>query len=346
MTGRAQAARDAAAPIPSVPQPTAGNGLGVAVNFLLLIAPQLGLHSLLGSSWLNAAFAIGGLLLLYKLYTFPRWHDEMRYAPRFGLSVLFILAVVVVENLCTFATSASDARKHSYVPLQDNAEIGLLWLFQRYPLARQLVLGWRVDMHFLIYAFVALCLSVMWDQVPYSGFGMGTRFIDTIAWTHIIRTLAFMTTVLPNPRLRCYARNFPPVPADWREFLAIGLSTKRGSGCNDLVISGHGVVYAAVPLALGTYCPLPSWRFGPAMLSWLAVIKLCIQETVDKTHYSVDMLLAVVLTALVWRWQEGLYPPTALPARPPGSPPDPLPLRLVALVLVTLVVVFVGVSGT
>jgi hypothetical protein len=36
---------------------------------------------------------------------------------------------------------------------------------QRYPLARQLVLGWRVDMHFLIYAFVALCLSVMWDQV-------------------------------------------------------------------------------------------------------------------------------------------------------------------------------------
>jgi hypothetical protein len=72
----------------------------------------------------------GGLLLLYKLYTFPRWHDEMRYAPRFGLSVLFILAVVVVENLCTFATSASDARKHSYVPLQDNAEIGLLWLFQ------------------------------------------------------------------------------------------------------------------------------------------------------------------------------------------------------------------------
>jgi hypothetical protein len=184
------------------------------------------------------------------------------------------------------------------------------------------------------------------------------------------------------------------------------------------VISGHGVVYAAVPLALGTYCPLPSWRFGPAMLSWLAVIKLCIQvgclegcsidrththvhtgtrlharhlaslllvlrrapillsppspnlhivvlrfcararvcvcvcvcawlqETVDKTHYSVDMLLAVVLTALVWHWQEGLYPPTALPARPPGSPPDPLPLRLVALVLVTLVVVFVGVSGT
>ena len=36
---------------------------------------------------------------------------------------------------------------------------------QRSPLTRSLVLGWRVDMHFLLYAFVALCLSVAWDQV-------------------------------------------------------------------------------------------------------------------------------------------------------------------------------------
>lgn len=59
------------------------------------------------------------------------------------------------------------------------------------------------------------------------------------------------------------------------------------------------------------------------------------------------MLLAVVLTALVWSWREPLYPPTATWApRPPGSPPDPLPARLVALVLATLVIVFVGVAGT
>ena len=49
---------------------------------------------------------------------------------RFGLSVLFILAVVAAENFCTWATSASDRRKYDYVPLQDNAETGLLWLFQ------------------------------------------------------------------------------------------------------------------------------------------------------------------------------------------------------------------------
>jgi MFS superfamily sulfate permease-like transporter len=113
------------------------------------------------------------------------------------------------------------------------------------------------------------------------------------------------------------------------------------------VVSGHGVVYAAVPLALSTYYPLPAARGGPSLAAWLAVAKLCIQETVDKTHYSVDMLLAVVLTALVWRWREPLYPPAATWApRPSGTPPDPLPARLVALVLATLAVVFVGVAGT
>ncbi len=72
-----------------------------------------------------------------------------------------------------------------------------------------------------------------------------------------------------------------------------------------------------------------------------------LQETVDKTHYSVDMLLAVVLTALVWAWRSPTYPASAvLPARPPGAPRDPLPWGLVALVVGVLVVVFVGVAGT
>jgi hypothetical protein len=69
----------------------------------------------------------------------------------------------------------------------------------------------------------------------------------------------------------------PAHPADWRGFLAYGFSAKRGSGCNDLVISGHGVVYAAVPLALGTFYPLPAARGGAATAAWLAVLKLCIQ---------------------------------------------------------------------
>lgn len=43
------------------------------------------------------------------------------------------------------------------------------------------------------------------------------------------------------------------------------------------MVSGHGVVYAAVPLALSTYHPLPAWRGGAGAAAWLAVLKLCLQ---------------------------------------------------------------------
>lgn len=79
----------------------------------------------------------GALFLLYKLLTFPRWRDELAHAPRFAGAVAFLLGVVVVENFCTWATSASDRRKYSYVPLQDNAEIALLWLFKVKPRVRK-----------------------------------------------------------------------------------------------------------------------------------------------------------------------------------------------------------------
>lgn len=208
-------------------------------------------------------------------------------------------------------------------------------------------MGWRVDMHWLLYAFVTLCLSVMWDQMPFSGFGVGARFMDAIAWAHALRTIAFMVTILPNPRPGCYAANFPPVPRTAFEFLRIGFSAKRGSGCNDLIISGHGVVYAAVPLAISTFYPVSwGWGLGPSTVAWLAVLKLCLQEVVDKTHYSVDMLLAVTCTALVWKWREGLYPISATwRQRKRGMPPDPAPSVLIALVVGVLILVFVGVKG-
>lgn len=146
-------------------------------------------------------------------------------------------------------------------------------------------------------------------------------------------------------------------------------------------------MYAAVALALQTFYPLPAWRGGAGPLAWLAVLVLCLQvrwagkggallqpvaacccclqdrrpptthplppstgcpqETVDKTHYSVDMWLAVTLTALVWRCRAHVYPESERWAeRPAGAPRDPFPVGMVAVVLGVLTLVFVGVAGT
>lgn len=333
--------------------------LGHAINVLLIAGPLLNIHGILSllPSLIQLIIIVAlGLYIVKKLLTFRRWNDELKHVLTFVKSVLVLLLVVIIENFCTWATSASDIYKYSYTPLQDNVEIATLWLFKKIPLIQSIVMGWRVDMHWLLYSFVSLCLSVIWDQVPFSGFGMAARFMDAIAWTHALRTIAFMITVLPNPRPGCYIANFPPVPSTVWEFIQIGFSAKRGSGCNDLVISGHGVVYAAVPLALQTfYSPAASssgaghkrsigWLAAP--IAWLAVTKLCLQEVVDKTHYSVDMLLAVACTALVWNWRERVYPVNAAwKKRPSKAVADPVPRGLIALVVGVLVLVFVGVKG-
>ena len=109
-----------------------------------------------------------------------------------------------------------------------------------------------------------------------------------------------------------------------------------------------------LPICCGYTCVLSvsrRWRGGglATTAAWAAVVKLCIQEVVDKTHYSVDMLLAVVCTALVWSWREGMYPAAsavwAKRKRGGAVSSDPVPKVLIALTVGVLLLVLVGVKG-
>jgi len=318
------------------------------LNFVLILILALtpALAPFVRQLPLPLLLGLGCVPVIQLLVRFKRWNDELVYFPRFLRSVVFLVAVVLVENFCTWATSASDSQKYEYTPLQDNVELLLLRSFDQYPVLRRMVVsGWSIDMHTLLAAFIALCLSPGYDAVPYSGFGMASRFMDTIAFTHLIRTVAFMITILPNPQTNCYRKNFPPVPETVSEYIAIGFGAKRGHGCNDLVISGHGAVYAACALAIATY----SGRQGCGWLAWLGVFKLCLKEVVDKTHYSVDMFLAVVVTPLVWVWRRHVYDAAdegvRWKERRRSSKKDPVPTWLVGSVVVVLLLVGVGTKG-
>ena len=64
-------------------------------------------------------------------------------------------------------------------------------------------------------------------------------------------------------------------------------------------------------------------------------------------HYSVDMILAIIVTWACWTWLEWVYPPEKrrLTARKPGSPPDCLDPRVLAVIGVALAVAGVIVIG-
>jgi hypothetical protein len=133
-----------------------------------------------------------------------------------------------------------------------------------------------------------------------SVFGIAARTCATIALARAIRVVSFMLTVVPNPKPGCYNRQFSDAPMQYEDgwhLIEYGSSRIRGTGgCNDLIFSGHGVIYMSGFLCLATH----GISLG-SFVVFLAVLHSSCKEALDQTHYGVDMFLAIAVTALSWR---------------------------------------------
>ncbi|GIL63458.1 hypothetical protein Vafri_17498 [Volvox africanus] len=330
-----------------------GRGLDVAATGVFLLQPTLvvllsGMEILGGllGGLTKAATVLGVMLLVYRILIFRRWRDEHAQVPRFIICFLVMVLELSIENCVVWLVSAWDQRKYDNIPgLQDNVAIGVNALSAISPMARWLVTRRAANILHFLGAQLALAFSVLWDQVPYSGFGIMARVVLTVAASRVLRMACFMATVLPNPRPGCYRRRFPPVPPGLWDTIKLGYTTIRGfGGCNDLIFSGHGAFWVLAPLAFRTYYPghrLSTW------VLWLALVHACVKDVVDEQHYSVDMLLAIVVTWAVWDWLAWVYPAgeSVLLRRPVGSPPDRLNPGVVGLILVCLAIAGVIVIG-
>ena len=131
-------------------------------------------------------------------------------------------------------------------------------------------------------------------------FAIAARTCATIALARAIRVVSFMLTVVPNPKPGCYNRQFSDAPASYEDgwhLIEYGSSRIRGSGgCNDLIFSGHGVIYMSGFLCVATH----GISLG-SFVVFLAMLHMSCKETLDQTHYGVDMFLAIAVTALSWR---------------------------------------------
>ena len=91
-----------------------------------------------------------------------------------GYVLLFLGGVLtcIGELILFFSISISIHPSFIYQPTEQWTTFHVFWL-------NEITLA---PPYRLLYSFLAMCLSVIWDQVPYSGFAMGARFMDTIAW--------------------------------------------------------------------------------------------------------------------------------------------------------------------
>ncbi|EFJ40148.1 hypothetical protein VOLCADRAFT_121755 [Volvox carteri f. nagariensis] len=315
-----------------------GNGLDVAATAIFLLQPALamllpgmrGLGAVPGSP-MKAAAILGALLLARRILIFRRWRDEHMHVPRFILCFVVMVLELSVENGVVWLVSAWDQRKYDNVPgLQDNVAISVRALSALSPAVRWLAAARAANILHFLAALLMLAFSVLWNQVPYSGFGIMSRVVLTVAASRVLRMACFLSTVLPNPRPGCYRRRFPPVPEGLWDTIKLGYTTIRGfGGCNDLIFSGHGAFWVLAPLAFRTYYP---GRRVCVWVLWLALAQACVKDVVDEQHYSVDMLLAVVVTWAVWDWLAWVYPAeeSVLPHRPAGAPADKINPAVVA----------------
>ncbi|KAF6255128.1 hypothetical protein COO60DRAFT_1702962 [Scenedesmus sp. NREL 46B-D3] len=331
-----QLAAAAAAPSKADIQARCKPQLGWVVGVVFLLLPFLQAYVHPPEIFWKALLAASLLFLCYHVMTFKRWGDEFPYVLRFLGCFAAMIVELLWENIMVWyvIVSATDLRKYDDPPgLQDNAEITLNYLAGRHALLGWFVYGkWANIMHFLG-CVLCLAFSVAWNQPDH-------------LFSRILRTASFMCTVLPSPRPGCYRRRFPPPPATWSGIVWVGIRELRGfGGCNDLIFSGHGAFWCLGPLMFQTYYPN---RFSTALL-WIALVQTSIRDVIDKQHYSVDMLLAVVVTWAVWSWLRWVYPESCpLQKRPEGAAPDEpnvLALTLVGVGLLTAaVVVFVAKS--
>jgi len=334
-------------------------GVGYAVLFLMLVVAPVTEHGWrVMPGWMAGLLALGGgAELARRIVTFRRWGDEYPYVGRFCLWFALMIAELLLENFMVWVVSATDARKYEDVPaLQDNVAAAFDALKARSPRLAAPVLEFRLagTVHFLC-ATLALAFSVAWDQVPFSGFGMMARFFATTAVGRLVRVAAFCATVLPNPRPGCYARRFPPPPGTAWGVVREGFRQLRGDGgCNDLVVSGHGAFWTTAPLMFGAFYDTGGARGGVGravrVVLWLALAQSALRDALEAFHYSVDMLLAVVVTSAAWSWTRAVYQPSPfgglLRERPSGAPPDAFRWVVLAPIAAGLVaagvIVFIG----
>jgi DNA mismatch repair protein MutS2 len=97
------------------------------------------------------------------------------------------------------------------------------------------------------------------------------------------------------------------------------------------------------PLVFQAYYPN---TFSSGLL-WVALVQASIRDIIDKQHYSIDMVLAVIVTWAVWVALQRVYPESQpLPGRPAtaaADKPHPLVLALIALGLAgAAIVIFVA----
>ena len=151
-------------------------------------------------------------------------------------------------------------------------------------------------------------------------FNMATRFSEMLAIGHTLRFCTYIGTTLPGSADHCFGdfRGMdPPKPTTLREVFFTRFALAPGNNCGDLAYSGHIFQCFLEILIIFKYSKA-CLRLPPILHTMLLVIVTCcaiIQVPIllsARNHYTVDVVIALYVTPLLWFWHSTYWKPNDL----------------------------------
>jgi hypothetical protein len=126
-----------------------------------------------------------------------------------------------------------------------------------------------------------------------------SRMLAVVAACQLCRVAAFSVTQLPSPAPHCRpgaaTAQLPPVRGA-ADVLIVDVQRQVNRGCGDLIFSSH--VTFVLTMAL-TYNRYGSWLAAKAAAFGIVALN-CFVIVASRKHYTVDVVMALVVVPLVW----------------------------------------------
>jgi len=115
------------------------------------------------------------------------------------------------------------------------------------------------------------------------GVAIARRFATIAGCAYVLRGFTLLGTSLPMSRCQSYTPSW-------------SLSMFLGSSCGDMM--GHTVNVVLAVMAWGQY----SQHKAVSVLAWLISISAMILFIIDRSHYTVDLLISLFISVFCWKY--------------------------------------------
>jgi len=147
-----------------------------------------------------------------------------------------------------------------------------------------LTLKWTLFLKFFLYTLLTSAIGRM--ILHKDGVAIARRFAFIAGVTYILRGLTLIATSFPAPSTTCQTST-----ASWRRSVF-----RVDEACGDIM--GHAV---NVVLAALAWCQYTQYLIIK-ILAWLTSIAAMVLFIVDRSHYSIDVLVSLFISVFCWKY--------------------------------------------